>query len=319
MRICVVGSGVIGSIYGYLFQQAGHDVTHLVRSLESSAARDGVRMRLLDGRAPNAPEAEVQYSFRATETLDPGDGYDLILASVRHYQVPDLLPVLARGAGDADVLFFNGLWTDLDPVDHWLPRSRYLWGFPVAGGGFRDGLLDAALLGDVRLGEVAEKVDGRLERVSGLFTGCGLEVDVRDDMLAWLWVHFATEAGIIGAAIKTGDPDLFLDSAEHLEEGVLAVRDALAVVRARGVDIESIPEAQLFLARADVAAAQIRVLYQVDRAARKIFVRHTGREELARIYLDVIATGDQLGVAMPVLRALQPWVVAYGVPEPVAV
>ena len=31
MRICIVGLGVIGTTYGYVFQKAGHQVEHLLR------------------------------------------------------------------------------------------------------------------------------------------------------------------------------------------------------------------------------------------------------------------------------------------------
>jgi len=36
--------------------------------------------------------------------------------------------------------------------------------------------------------------------------------------------------------------------------------------------------------------------------------RHTGREELRRIYLDVLQTGRELEVEMPVLAPLAPYV-----------
>ena len=62
------------------------------------------------------------YRPRLAERIDPG--YDLILASVRHYQVGGLLPVLA--AAEGDVLFFNNLWTTFAPIDGGLGRGRYL-------------------------------------------------------------------------------------------------------------------------------------------------------------------------------------------------
>ena len=36
--------------------------------------------------------------------------------------------------------------------------------------------------------------------------------------------------------------------------------------------------------------------------------RHTGGDELSRIYFDVLHTGHELGVNMPVLDALRPYV-----------
>lgn len=96
-----------------------------------------------------------------------------------------------------------------------------------------------------------------------------------------------------------------------IDEGILAVREALAVVGARGIDIETVLDAQPFFGPADAVAAGIVQQYQVDLAARKIMTRHTGREELGRIFGDVLASARTLGVATPVLDALEPAVSAY--------
>ena len=50
MNILVVGLGVIGTTYGYLFHEAGHDVEHLVRASSARAAVDSLDIELLDGR-----------------------------------------------------------------------------------------------------------------------------------------------------------------------------------------------------------------------------------------------------------------------------
>ena len=305
MDVCVVGSGVIGSIYGHVLAEAGNDVTHLVRPDRVSRLGDGVEFRLLDARTGG--EVHVRYRPRLAGALDPDRPYELILASVRHYQLPDLLPVLTTGAGPADIVFFGNLWTSFEPVDACL-RGRYVWGFPVAGGGFEGHVLHAALLGDVQLGCPAGCPAQRVERVSRMFSGCGLRVEMQPDILAWLWVHFAVEAGVIASAIKAGSVEEFLGSTDRLGEAVLAVRDALAVVRARGVDVEAQPGAQMFAAPERVVAQSIKELYEVDRAARRIMERHTGGVELARIYSDVVSTGRELGVGMPALEPLGPFV-----------
>lgn len=300
MRVCVVGSGVIGTTYGSLLSGAGHDITHYVRDAAATPLAAGVNVRLLDGRDPAAPETDRWYRPAVAERIDPG--YDLILASVRHYQVGALLPVLA--ATEGDVLFFNNLWTTFSPIDQALGPGRYLWGFPVAGGGWDDGRLEAALLGEVHLGEVDGRSTDRLSRVAALFEGCGLGVSIPADIGSWLWVHFAIEAGVIGSVIAVGDVEEFLDDLGHLQDAVLAARDALAVVRARGVNIDDSPDAQMFLAPATAVAEGIQAEYRSNSAARKIMQRHNGGEELTRIYHDVLDTGRQLNVPMPHLEAL---------------
>lgn len=314
MRICVVGSGVIGTIYGSVLSKAGHDITHYVRDIASTPLAGGVDIRLLDGRDPIGAEVTVPYCPRLAERINPG--YDLILASVRHYQVDGLLPVLASAGGGADVLFFNNWWRTFDAIDQLPDRGRYLWGFPVAGGGWDGNRLEAALLGEVRLGEVDGRSTDRVRRIASLFQGCDLSVDQPADIGAWLWVHFAIEAGVIGSVIAVGDAEEFLDSVDHLQRAVFAVRESLAVVQARGVDIDASSDAQMFFAPAEMVAEGIRAEYQVNRPARKIMKCHTGAEELRRIYHDVLDTGRQLGVTMPHLEALGGAVDAWRAPIP---
>ena len=50
MKICIVGLGVIGTIYGYVFQKAGHQVEHLLREEKKSKAPESLNISLLDGR-----------------------------------------------------------------------------------------------------------------------------------------------------------------------------------------------------------------------------------------------------------------------------
>ena len=202
------------------------------------------------------------------------------------------------------------MWTSFEPIQAQL-GERFLWGFPVAGGGFKGSILQAALLGEVQLGDPSGRPVHRVERVSGLFSECGLRVEVQPDILAWLWAHFAVEAGVIATAIKSGSVDQFLGSVDRIAEAVLAVRDALAVVRARGVNVDALPEAQMFAAPEQIVAQGIKDLYEADRAARRIMQRHTGGEELKRIYADVVATGRELGVDMPVLEPLGSFIETY--------
>jgi 2-dehydropantoate 2-reductase len=310
MKILVYGTGVIGTTYGYVLAGAGHDVTHYVRPGRDRSHGFDIRIRLLDGRTAEPRELEAIYPARVVEGYGPHDGYELILASLKHYDVPSILYQLAVDAGRADILFFNNWWDDLGAIDAVL-AGRYLWGFPLAGGGWIDGVLDCALLDRVHLGEVGGEATERLARVGGLFSSAGLRVELESHILHWLWVHFATEAGLISSAIAAGSIDALLDDAASLEAAILTGREALEVCRARGVPLDQIPDAATFYAPAAAVALGIHDFYATNLPARKILERHVGVEELKRIYHDVVATGRALGVATPRLAALGPAVDAW--------
>lgn len=303
MKVLVYGTGVIGTIYGEVLSQAGHDVSHYVRTGRAAGRGSALDLNLLDGRSAEPRELHLRYPARIVDGFGPADGYGLILISLKHYDVPAVLYQLAVDAGKADILFFNNWWDDLTAIDDVL-AGRYLWGFPVAGGGWSNGVLDGALLDTVHLGEIDGADSPRLARVRVLFESAGLAVEVEPRLLHWLWVHFATEAALISSAIAAGSVDALLDDTARLENAILAGREALEICRARGVAVEEIPDAPTFFAPTAAVAVGIHDFYASNLPARRILERHTGVAELKRIYADVVATGRQLGVPMPRLTEL---------------
>jgi 2-dehydropantoate 2-reductase len=308
MKILVIGTGVIGSVYGYVLAQAGNDVTHYVRPGKKASLDQGIHMRLLDGRKKNPQDEELHYAVKVVETFSPDDHYDLFLVSVRHYQLEALLPQLKQNVGDADILFFNGNWEGFDFIDNFLPRSKYLWGFPVAGGGFKPDGLDAALLDEVHIGEIDGQPTPRLQRICKMFEQAGLKVDIQKNMLHWLWVHFAINAGIIGSAFKARGARELLDSIAGLRLGILAGREALAVCAARGVDVGAFEDAKSFMAPAWLGAVMVWVMMKTNQPARKIFERHSAMDEVAQMYYDVLETGEKLHVPMPHYTSVKKYV-----------
>jgi 2-dehydropantoate 2-reductase len=308
MKILVIGAGVIGTIYGYALAQAGNDVTHYVRPGKKKQLENGIKIKLLDGREKESVEKDVLYRLKVTESLSPDHDYDLILVSVRHYQMGLVLPLLKENAGKADVLFFNGLWDSFEIVDAYLPRSKYLWGFPVAGGGYHGRDLDAALLDEVHLGEVDGQRTSRIDRLRKVFNGAGLKVDVQERMQHWLWVHFAINCGIIAAAFRAGGATELLNNIPNLRRGILASRDALAVCQARGVDVSSLDDARYFNMPALLGAIAVWLRMKTNKPARKIMESHTAVDELQRMYLDLLKTGEELKVDMPHYLALRPYI-----------
>lgn len=308
MKILVFGTGVIGTIYGYVLARAGNDVTHYVRPSKQRDFAEGIELRLLDGRR-HPPKQRIDcYQPKIVESLAEGDGYELVIVSVRHYQLESALPVLENKIGNADVLIFNGNWMGFESVEKYLPRSRVLLGFPVAGGGYHGRTLDGALLDEIRLGELDGKFSLRLESLQRIFAGAALKVDIQSQMQHWLWVHFAINSGIIGAAFKAGSAAKLLNSIPHLRKGILAGREALEVCRARGVDVHSFEDARPFYLPAWPGAAAVWLMMKRNLPARKIMETHTAVDELQVMYRDVLRTGQELKVRMPHYLSLQQYV-----------
>jgi ketopantoate reductase len=141
-----------------------------------------------------------------------------------------------------------------------------------------------------------------------MFKQTGLKVDIQAQMLHWLWVHFAINCGIIGTAFKAGGAKELLNSTPNLRLGILAGREALAVCQARGVNTYSFNDAKSFYASAVLGAAAAWLMMKTNGPARKIMERHTAVDELQRMYHDLLKTGEQPKIEMPVYRSLEQYV-----------
>ncbi|WP_104167576.1 ketopantoate reductase family protein [Arthrobacter sp. SX1312] len=76
MRILVVGAGATGGAFGTLLQEAGRDVTYLVRERKAEALRrDGLRFV--------SPDADRTHPVQVLTTADTAPVFDLVLITVK--------------------------------------------------------------------------------------------------------------------------------------------------------------------------------------------------------------------------------------------
>lgn len=132
-------------------------------------------------------------------------GYYQAAETVRQYR--DLAP-------QAGFLLFTSNWEGPGAIDELLPRSRYAWGYAAVNGGFDDDTLLVNMRPDFRFGRMDGNPPEFIESITGLFGRAGLRPDFKDDIISWLWVHHATNAGLQSTAIyRGGMPELLGDPA----------------------------------------------------------------------------------------------------------
>lgn len=309
MRVLIVGLGVIGTGYGWAFAEAGHQVTHLLRPGRAAQVADGIPIDLLDTRPGHAETLQAIYRPAVVEALPRDLGADLVMVPVKHYQLADTLRGLALELPDAHYLLFAANWAGLEAVDAVLPRSQYVWGYSSSTGGHGGDKLVFNMSADYRCGPIGGAEPSWARNVVDTFASADVAPDRKPDMREWLWVHFAIAAGMIGAALYAGGlRRLMEDEAALRDLMVPAVRESLAVLAARGVDPAAWPDAAPYLTQpAAVLAAAAR------RSAGSAWVRRTftaghfgeNRQEMRRFYLDVLETGEGLGVETPVMTSLR--------------
>jgi 2-dehydropantoate 2-reductase len=312
MKILIVGRGVVGTIYGWALSQAGVDVTHVVRK----EVPDTDTLDLLDLRPGYPKNTRAAYAPKTVGQIAPSDGFDLVIVATKHYQAADAVRQYLPGAPGATFLLFTANWDGTEEIDRLLPRSSILWGYAAASGGpDAQGTLIATVAPSVRFGVLEGSDPEKFKSVTELFQRAGFALDIKANIVEWLWVHHAINAGGIGICLWAGGIAESTRSLKTLRLGVLAIREALDVVAARGVDLKSYPDAKSVL-NVPVWLAGLAVTYAIrftEKGRRLLRGSHFANspEEMKRYYFDVLNTGENLGVAMPHLSALRERIACY--------
>lgn len=312
MKILIFGAGVIGSIYGYTLMKAGFDVTHYVRSHNTKKVEEGISLKLLDARNKKSVNNICDtYFMKVVEELPSFNDFDLVIVSVRHYQLDSVLPIISKKIGKADILFFNHLWTDFENIDKYVPREKYLWGFPSAGGGFSNknsNKLNGVINRSISLGEVNGQITPRVERITTMFNKANIKVDYQKNILHWLWKQFALNAGISSMIAKAGGAEQFLSNFSNIHQGVLCMREILSLCKLRGVNIKEFGDANAFFLPSWLATFGLWFTLKRDVPQRTIFQLYNGADEMKEVYYHVMDMSKKLNVNMPKVRALKEYV-----------
>src|SRR5271167_932684 len=301
MRVLIIGRGVVGTIYGWALTKAGVDVTHVVRK---AGLPDTDILDLLDLRPGYSRNTQASYMPKTVAQISPSDGFDLVIVATKHYQAAQAIQQYLPGAPDAIFLLFTANWDGPGEMDHLLPRSSILWGYAAASGGPDDrGTLIVTVNPKVRFGTLEGSDPEKFKAVTELFQKAGFRLDIKPNIIEWLWVHHAINAGGIGICLWAGGIAEATRSFTTLRLGALATREALDVVAARGVDLERYPDARSVL-HTPVWLASLAVMYAIrftEKGRRLLGASHFAHspEEMKCYYFDVLNTGESLGVAMP--------------------
>jgi 2-dehydropantoate 2-reductase len=307
MKTVVVGTGVIGTIYGWALTSAGIDVTHLVRSGRRGSLAEEVSLDLLDERKGHLAKQMCSYRWKLAEDLSLADGYELVIVPTNAHQLDGALSMVAPLAGRATVLTFTSNWKGSDLIDRHLPKGCYLLGYPDGGGTIRNGLFWTNLGAEVHLGKPAGGSQERLERVANLFRSADMQPDVQENMLHWLWLHNASVIGFAAGFAKHRDVNVYLADRELLRQCVLATKELCQLCKLRGVDLSKYPEVSFLRFPTWLISFLMRRNFRKNESMQR-FTAHaasTGSLQETKIhYIDMMLTGKEFGFDMPYMTAL---------------
>lgn len=306
MKILMFGRGVIATIYGQVFQAAGHEVEFYVRPGRAAEYGAEVQAEIIDGRyAPLGRRVRATYAPRLRESIDPRDGYDLVVLSVGHHRLSEAAAYLAPRIGAASVLVFGNIWDEpLDAIAP-LPADRVAFGFPQAGGGFgEDGVLRGALIRSVVLGASRGSATKPHRVAREAFAQARIGVRDEDDMRGWLMLHVALDAGMFSQALRVGGLAKMVGDPRALRGAFLTSRELLPVLAARGVDLRRHRAAVIPTRFPSLIGALTAGASAALPIARASLAAHTdpNAAEPRAVLDDTLRTARELGIAVPRLE-----------------
>jgi 2-dehydropantoate 2-reductase len=291
-RVCIVGAGVIGSLFaGHLAQVC--DVSALTRRREHAEAlnRDGLRI---------SGKSDLHVRVTASSDPDALEPFDLAIVATKAAGLERAVQALEGRFPDATVAtVLNGLGAEEIVREHgsWPIVSGVTF---MSGTKLSDTHVEYILDTETWLGPYEETPFERVQEIADTIVAAGLEAEALPDLRPAQWSKLIFNASVNPVAALTGlrhDPHFAAENEPtdlgHVVHGL--VEEGKAVARAAGIELHDDPWEMNVLATQRGSAHYPSMLEDVD-AQRET--------EIELITGSLIREGERHGVPVPLHRAL---------------
>ncbi|ORX76724.1 hypothetical protein BCR32DRAFT_296072 [Anaeromyces robustus] len=306
MNILIIGLGVIGTTYGYVFSKAGHHVEHYIRKSSKNYNIKDLKVELLDGRV-NSKGENVQDNYIVNKTTNQQQ-YDLIFVSVPSGKIESVLEELNKEKITGPILLGCGIWEKRSYIEEIMKDKEWILGYPVAGGNITDGTLYCCVFNNFML-ETKEKTNiSNYDDIKELFNQSQIKLEQPYDMLEWIWLHMAINAGVVSVAGRYGDindvsssAEGLMNSTKKLAEAVRSIRETSKIVESRGVTLKHYNN-ELFAYKLPtiISSPIMKRMFATNILTRKIMTLHSNLSDLLYVCQCVYDEGKKNKIEAPI-------------------
>jgi len=294
MKIAIVGAGAMGSLFGALLAEGGHEVwlcdiwqdhINVLKQNGLKIEREGKTRNVRLNAASNPRqigESELVLIFvKSTQTKSAAESAALLAGR------NGWVMTLQNGMGNAETI-----------AEH-TPSNRILAGTTAHGATMlKAGSIRHAGAGPTTVGVWAGggKEFQIARQIADQFTQAGIESAAVEAVRPVIWDKLLVNVGINAITALTGIKNgqiLDLESTRELSRA--AVEEAASVARAQGIEIRKDPAAHVIQVAAATAANRSSMGQDVD---------HRRLTEITAINGFVVREAESMGIAAPVNRAL---------------
>ena len=295
MKICILGSGALGSSIGGVLTEAGSEVYLIDPWAGHVNAMNRHGLKLREGSSERVVKVRA-----ATDCLGIGPA-DLILVLVKSYHTRDAIEKATSLVGDKTMVLSlqNGLGNE-EILSEVVGKGHVLGGRTYAGG---------VLLGPghvitgrkgkkTYIGELDGKTTERVSKVAREFSQAGLETVISSNIIGTMWDKLLVNVATGALSGITGLPYGGLYKVKEVMEcAVEAVSEGIAVARAGGVELTITDPKEIWFKAAENLPDEFKASMLQD-------IEKGSRTEIDFINGSVVRLGERHGIPTPVNMAL---------------
>ena len=288
MKIVVLGSGSIGSLYGAFLSTLDENEVILVgRNPHVEAIRTkGLLIQGIMGKR--------RFNLKAVEDVSHIDNADLILLTTKTYDaisaVKTAKHLVEKGA--YVLVIQNGLGTE-ERVANELDSTRVLRATTCMGAlRVEPGVVEATGCGLTEIGSRFPENHDYVLGLTEMLKRCGFDVRASDNIEGVVWTKTLVNCGINPVGALTGFKNGEVYRNPQLRQLVIRlVEEAVAIVKALGVELTTEDPVRYALGTAKATGDNINSMLQDVLAGKKT--------EIDSITGEIIRLGKELGVPTP--------------------
>lgn len=313
MKILVYGAGIVGSTYAWQISEAGHDVSILVRKGKKQLIEEnGIKINCTDFRENKKEVTNITFKSIVIEELSPQNNYEFIIVSVNNVQLKEVLPVLSKSSGKANILFFQNNWDDFDEINKWLSPEQYFFGFPFIVGGGRDeeginSVISGMKQANTLLGESSGENTERIIKIAGVLKDANLKPVISNQIIPWLISHYAVAAGLSAGVMKAGGSmKNFTNNTQLIKEAIMSIREGFEVCQKRGINPKKEKSNAIYYLPFFISIPIIKNVFSKEVLSLMFegHVKHSP-DEMIKMVHDILEKGKEYNIDLPILESFQ--------------
>ena len=234
--------------------------------------------------------------------------YDFIILSAASGKIKDAIATLSQNHITGSLILFCNFWNSREEIDEIVGAYPYIIGFPTAGGRLLQNNLDCVLFDHIMLEGEGKAGISNYKALTALLASADLKTEIPHDMVEWIWLHMAINAGVTSSAAREGKIDHpmqlalnLMKDAHALSITVKVIRETIQVVKARGVDLSFYKNELLpYRITSTFAGIFMKRMFKTNELTRRIMTLHSDVGDMLYGCKCVYETGKLKHLELPV-------------------